>query len=66
LQELEAQRQQLINERSTIQLQMETDKGLGIEQIQKLDIAKDKMKIARDYMVGTIDKDIQALQTVQH
>jgi hypothetical protein len=24
------------------------------------------MKIARDYMVGTIDKDIQALQTVQH
>jgi len=62
LQQLELQKQQLMDSLNKEKTQMEVDKSLGQEGIQKIEKAEKLISIAHDYMQSTIDNDIERLQ----
>jgi transcriptional regulator of heat shock response len=62
LQQLELQKQQLQESLNKEKTQMEVDKSLGQEGIQKIEKAERLISIAHEYMQSTIDNDIKRLQ----
>jgi hypothetical protein len=64
LQQLELQKQQLNEAMNKEKTQMEVDKTLGQEGIDKIEKAERLINLAHDYMQSTIDNDIQRLQSV--
>ncbi len=64
LEKLALQKQQLDDSLSREKTQMEVDKTLGQEGIDKIERAKQAITLAHNFMQAAIDKDIQRLQTV--
>ncbi len=64
LQQLEQQKQQLNEALNKERTQLEVDKSLGQEGIDKIEKAEKLINLAHDYMQATIDNDIQRLQSV--
>jgi len=64
LQQLEQQKQQLNEALNKEKTQLEVDKSLGQEGIDKIEKAERQINLAHDYMQSTIDTDIHRLQSV--
>jgi len=64
IQDLDTQKQQLMDALNKEKTQLDVDKSLGKEGIEKIDRAEKLINIAHDYMQGTIDNDIKKLQSV--
>ena len=64
LQQLELQRQQLENSLNKEKTQMEVDKTLGQEGIEKIEKAERLIAAAHSYIQSSIDNDIKRLQSV--
>jgi hypothetical protein len=64
LQQLELQKQQLDEEMKKEKTELEVNKTLGKEGIEKIERAERLIALAHDYMQSTIDADIKRLQTV--
>ena len=64
LQQLEVQKQQLTDSLNREKTQMDVDRSLGQEGIDKIEKAEKLINLAHDYMQSTIDRDINRLQTV--
>ncbi|HTE32052.1 MAG TPA: hypothetical protein VK666_16840 [Chryseolinea sp.] len=64
LQQLELQKKQLDGELNKEKTQLEVNKTLGKEGIEKIEKAERLISLAHDYMQSTIDTDIKRLQTV--
>jgi hypothetical protein len=64
IQQLEVQKQQLVEAMNKEKTQQEVDKTLGKEGIEKIERAERLINIAHDYMQATIDNDIKKLQSV--
>jgi hypothetical protein len=64
LQQLEVQKQQLNQTLNKEKTQMEVDKTLGQEGIDKIEKAEKLINLAHDHMQSTIDLDINRLQSV--
>jgi uncharacterized protein YktA (UPF0223 family) len=64
LQQLEIQKQQLNESLNKEKTQMEVDKTLGQEGIDKIEKAEKMINLAHDHMQSTIDEDIERLQSV--
>ncbi len=64
LQQLELQKQQLNQTLNKEKTQMEVDKTLGQEGIDKIEKAEKLINLAHDHMQSTIDLDINRLQSV--
>jgi hypothetical protein len=62
--QLEQQRKQLEDNMNKEKTQLEVDKTLGKEGIEKIERAERMITIAHDYMQSTIDADIRQLQSV--
>lgn len=64
LQQLELQKKQLDEAMNKEKTQMEVDKTLGKEGIEKIERAQHLIAVAHDYMQSSIDADIKRLQSV--
>jgi len=64
IQQLELQKQQLEQSANREQTQMEVDKTLGKEGIEKIEKAERLITLAHNYIQSTIDTDIKRLQSV--
>jgi len=64
LQQLERQKQQLQESMNKETTQIEVDKSLGKEAIDKIEKAEQLIAMAHDYIQSTIDSDITRLQSV--
>jgi hypothetical protein len=64
LQQLELQRKQLEQALNNEKTQMDVNKTMGQEGIEKIEKASRLITLAHDYMQATIDTDIKRLQTV--
>jgi hypothetical protein len=64
LQQLELQKKQLDEEMKREKTELEVNKTLGKEGIEKIERAQRLITLAHDYMQSTIDADIKRLQTV--
>ena len=64
IQQLEIQKQQLEESMNKEKTQMEVDRSLGKEGIEKIEKAERLISLAHDYIQSTIDKDINSLQSV--
>ena len=62
IQQLELQKQQLQESLNKERTQLEVDKSLGQEGIQKIEKAETLISLAHDYIQSTIDTDIKRLQ----
>jgi hypothetical protein len=64
IQQLELQKQQLEESMNREQTQMDVDRSLGKEGIEKIEKAERLISLAHDYIQATIDTDINSLQSV--
>ena len=64
LQQLEARKQQINDQLSKERAQMDVDKSLGKEGIEKIDKAERLITLAHDHIQSSIDADINRLQSV--
>ena len=64
LQQLELQKQQLLQSMNKETTQIEVDKSMGKEAIDKIEKAEHLISLAHDYIQSTIDTDITRLQSV--
>ena len=64
LQQLELQKQQLDESMNKEKTQLEINKSLGKEGIEKIEKAERLISLAHDYIQSTIDTDIKRLQSV--
>lgn len=64
LQQLEVQKQQLEQSITKEKTQMEVDKSLGKEGIEKIEKAQQLISLAHNYIQSSIDTDIKRLQSV--
>jgi len=64
IQQLEQQKKQLEDALSKEKTQMDVDKSLGKEAIEKIERAQRSITAAHDYMQNTVDTDIKRLQSV--
>jgi hypothetical protein len=64
LQQLELQKQQLVESMNKEKTQSEVDKSLGKEAIEKIEKAERLISLAHDYIQSSIDNDITRLQSV--
>ncbi|MEO6549278.1 MAG: hypothetical protein ABIN94_14850 [Ferruginibacter sp.] len=64
VQQLEIQKQQLEESMNKEKTQLEIDKSLGKEGIEKIEKAERLITLAHEYIQSTIDKDITSLQSV--
>jgi len=64
IQQLELQRQQLEETLNREKTQMDVDKTLGKEGIEKIEKAERLISLAHSYIQSTIDDDIKRLQTI--
>ena len=64
LQQLEQQKQQLTDALNKEKTQSEVDKSMGKEGIAKIERAEQLIALAHNYIQGTIDADIQRLNSV--
>ena len=64
IQQLELQKKQLEDSMNKEKTQLEVDKTLGKEGIEKIERAERLISLAHDYMQSQIDTDINRLQTV--
>ncbi|MEP7318263.1 MAG: hypothetical protein ABI921_05970, partial [Panacibacter sp.] len=63
IQQLELQKQQLEDSMNKEKTQMEVDKTLGKEGIEKIEKAERLISLAHDFMQSAIDADIKRLQS---
>ena len=63
IQQLDVQRAKLIEEHQKENSQMELNQNLGQEAIEKIERACQAIKVAENFMLDSIDKDIKLLQT---
>lgn len=64
IQDLTIKKKQMEDEMNKERTQLDVDKTMGQEGIIKIERAEKMIQIARDYMVNTIDNDIQKIQTL--
>ena len=64
IQQLEQQKQQLTEALNKETTQIDVDKSLGKEAIDKIGKAEHLISLAHDYIQSTIDADITRLQSV--
>ncbi len=64
IQQLEIQKQQLEESLNKERTQMDVDRSLGKEGIEKIERAERLISLAHDYIQSTIDTDIKSLQSV--
>ena len=65
LQQLEAHKAKLIDDMSKIKIQLENDKNSGAESIEIIQNSHNKMLVARDYVIQSIENDIHNLQSIK-
>ena len=64
IQQLETQRKQLEESMNRERTQMDVDRSLGQEGIEKIERAERLISLAHEYIQATIDNDIKSLQSV--
>lgn len=64
LQQLEMQKKQMEDALNKEKTQLDIDKTLGKEAIEKIEKAQRSISLAHDFMQGTVDADIKRLQSV--
>lgn len=64
LQQLEVQKKQLEDALNKEKTQLDIDKTLGKEAIEKIEKAQRAISLAHDFMLGNVDADIKRLQSV--